>query len=218
MQINKIFDKIKNNGLLPLFYHDDPEVCIAICKALYNAGISCIEFTNRGKNAVDNFEALITERNHSMPGLFLGIGTVMTASEAILFKEKNADFFVSPFFDEGVSDVSKSSGIPYVPGCMTPKDIQIAKTAGCTLIKLFPGNVLGPEFVQAIKPLFREIDFIVTGGVENDEKNISAWFNSGIVAVGMGSKLITESVIVKKDYSKLTHTCSALLEYIDLVK
>ena len=217
MEHNKVFNKIKSDGLLPLFYHDDADVCIALCKALYKGGISCIEFTSRGVNAARNLELIVNERNNTMPGLLIGMGTVTTGEEASIFVAKGADFLVSPFYEQSVKDVSLASGVPYIPGCMTPREIHLANNAGCRLIKLFPGNVLGPEFVQAIKPLFNDIDFIVTGGVENEENNILKWFKSGVVAIGMGSKLITSDIINNKHYDGLAHTTTTLLRYLNRV-
>jgi len=218
MENSIVFDKIKYDGLLPLFYNDDVVVCVEVCKALYDAGISCIEFTNRGVNAHTNFKELIRVRNENMPGLLLGIGTITTAAQANLFIDIGADFLVSPFYDEGVNEVSQLAAIPYIPGCMTPRDIHVASSAGCTFIKLFPGNVLGPEFLHAIKPLFRGIEFIVTGGVENDEDNLTGWFNSGVVGVGMGSKLITNAFFENKEYAKLTGITKSLLQRLKIIR
>ena len=84
---------IKQQGILPLFYHDDPETCVSLAKTLYEAGVRCIEFTNRGKNAFDNFKALVKERDVSMPGMLLGTGTIKSAEEANRFMNAGADFF-----------------------------------------------------------------------------------------------------------------------------
>lgn len=194
---------IKAQKILPLFYHDDSTVCIAVCKALYEAGIRCIEFTNRGSNALQNFTALVKEKDTSMPELLLGIGTVKNVEDAAAFINAGADFLVSPVFDSGVSDAAYMNKILWIPGCMTPTEIHAAEQAGCTLIKLFPGNVLGPGFMEVIKPLFSGLDFIVTGGVDTTKENLKAWFRSGVAGVGMGSKLITKDILQNKDYEQL---------------
>ena len=74
----EIINQICNGGLLPLFYHDDITVCKNIVQALYNGGVRCIEFTNRGSKAAVNFAAMVREKNNSMPDMFLGIGTIKT--------------------------------------------------------------------------------------------------------------------------------------------
>lgn len=194
---------IKAQKILPLFYHDESTVCIAICKALYEAGIRCIEFTNRGDNAMQNFTTLVKEKDSSMPELLLGIGTVKSAEDAAAFINAGADFLVSPVFDSGVCDAAYMNKILWIPGCMTPTEIHAAEQAGCTLVKLFPGNTLGPGFAEAVKPLFSNLDFIVTGGVDTTKENLIAWFKSGVAGVGMGSKLITKDILQNKDYEQL---------------
>jgi 2-dehydro-3-deoxyphosphogluconate aldolase/(4S)-4-hydroxy-2-oxoglutarate aldolase len=210
----KVYTAIKADGLLPLFYNDSAEVCIALSKALYAAGVQSIEFTNRGDFALENFKAMVAARNAEMPGLLLGVGTISTADEAKQFVAAGADFLISPFFDESVSNAAKAAGVPWIPGAMTPREVHLAKQAGCVMIKLFPGNVLGPGYVEAILPLFRGVDFIVTGGVDTEAENLAKWFKSGIVGVGMGSKLITKDILISKEYDKLTEITKALISTV----
>jgi len=205
---------MKEQGLLPLFYHDDPQICIVVAKALYNAGVRCIEFTNRGEKALENFKVLVNEREHSMPGLILGVGTVKSPYDAVSFIENGADFLVSPIFDKGVCDVAKKHNILWVPGCMTPTEIHVAQQAGCSLIKLFPGNLLAPAFVEAIQPLFNGLNYMVTGGVEVSEASIEGWFKTGVSCIGLGSKLITKDILLKGDYATLTSKTKEVLAII----
>lgn len=198
-----VINKIRQQKLLPLFYHADTAVCIAIVKSLYEAGVRCIEFTNRGSKALENFIKLVKEKNNSMQELLLGIGTIKNSDDATAFINAGADFLVSPVFDSGVCDVAYLHKVLWIPGCMTPTEIHEAQKAGCSVIKLFPGNVLGPGYAEAIMPLFSGLDFIVTGGVDTTEENIKAWFKSGVCGVGMGSKLITKDILENKDYERL---------------
>jgi 2-dehydro-3-deoxyphosphogluconate aldolase / (4S)-4-hydroxy-2-oxoglutarate aldolase len=209
-----VINKIKAQSFLPLFYHDDAILCTDIIKTLYGCGVKCIEFTNRGSQALVNFKALIKERNASMPELLLGVGTIKTTDDAAKFIDAGADFLVSPIFDSGVCDVAYMNKILWIPGCMTPTEIHMAEQAGCRLIKLFPGNVLGPGYVEAILPLFKGLDFVVTGGVETSEENIGAWFKSGVAAVGMGSKLISKTVLRNKALDELKKNTVAVMNVI----
>ncbi len=212
-----IINQICNGGLLPLFYHDDITVCKNVVQALYNGGIRCIEFTNRGKNALINFTQLIAFKSE-FPGLLLGIGTIKTSEQATSFINAGADFLVSPIFDTAVADIAYMQKIAWIPGCMTPTEIHVAQQAGCKLIKLFPGNVLGPGFVEAIMPLFSGLRFVVTGGVDVTKESLEKWINSGVEGVGLGSKLITLSILANGEYKQLTSTTSTVVEIMQQLK
>ena len=210
--------KIKEQGILPLFYHDDASICIAVIKTLYEAGMRCVEFTNRGSSALESFKSMIIERDISMPELTLGIGTIMSSDDATAFLDAGADFLVSPFFDSGVCDVAYMNKILWIPGCMTATEIHTAQNAGCSLIKLFPGNVIGPGFVEAVKPLFNGVDFMVTGGIDATEECIRAWFDSGVAAVGIGGKLVSKNVLKNADYQQLKVRTIEVLSIIKKIK
>ena len=212
-----LINQIKNEGMLPLFYHDDVTVCENVLQALYNGGVRCVEFTNRGVHALPNFKHLVSLKT-TMPGLILGIGTIKTPQDATSFIEAGADFLISPCFDASVADVAYMHKVLWIPGCMTPTEIHVAQKSGATLIKLFPGNVLGPGFVEAIKTLFAGVDFLVTGGVEPTEQNIGAWFKAGVSGVGLGSKLITKDVLANKNYTQLETQTKELVQLIKKVQ
>ena len=213
-----IIQKIKEQAFLPLFYNDDVEVCIAVTKALYDAGVRCIEFTNRGSKAAVNFVALVREKNNSMPDMYLGIGTIKTSEEAIGFIDAGADFLVSPIFDAGICEISCLHKILWIPGCMTVTEIDTAQKAGFNLIKLFPGNVLGSGFVEAVMPLFNGLDFIITGGVDTTAENLNTWFTTGIAAVGIGSKLITSDILQHKNYNELKKRTMDVMAILQNIK
>ena len=212
-----LINQIKNEGMLPLFYHDDVTVCENVLQALYNGGVRCVEFTNRGVHALPNFKHLVSLKT-TMPGLILGIGTIKTPQDATSFIEAGADFLISPCFDASVADIAYMHKVLWIPGCMTPTEIHVAQKSGATLIKLFPGNVLGPGFVEAIKTLFTGVDFLVTGGVEPIEQNIGAWFKAGVAGVGLGSKLITKDVVANKNYTQLEIQTKELVQLIKKVQ
>lgn len=214
----QIIQQIKEQGLLPLFYHADKNICIAITKTLYAAGVRMIEFTNRGENALENFKALILGRDKEMKELLLAVGTIRTAEQATQFINAGADFLISPVFDSSICDVTYLNKILWIPGCMTPTEIHTAEQAGCSMIKLFPGNVLGPSYAEAIKPLFPNLDFIITGGVDTTKQNLESWFNAGVCALGMGSKLISKEVIDNRNYDELNTKTKEVISIIRKIK
>lgn len=214
----QLIEEVKEIGFLPLYYHDNTEVCLSVANTLYDAGVKCIEFTNRGEHALKNFKELVKLRDKKMKGLLLAVGTIKSGSDAQKFIDAGADFLISPVFDSSVCDAAYLNKSMWIPGCTTPTEIHAAQKAGCKLIKLFPGNVLGPGFVEAIMPLFNGIDFTITGGVEATEENLGAWFKAGIKVVGMGSKLITKEILKNGDYEELKLKTKEVISIIRKIK
>ena len=207
---DKVREHILNEKLIPLFYEDNLDVCISVVEALYKGGVRTIEFTHRGAEALDNFKALVAKKT-DFPGLMLGIGTIKNTQDAQAYIQAGADFLISPVFDNAVADIAYLHKILWIPGCMTPTEIHVAQQAGCNLVKLFPGNVLGPGFIEAIRPLFKEVSFLVTGGVDATEESISKWLKAGAAGVGLGSKLITKEALQHKEFDKISFKIKELL-------
>lgn len=203
MSADQIVDAIVNQGMLPLFYADSETITIKIVETLYKAGIRVFEYTNRGDAAITNFSKLVIARDERMPDLLLGIGTIKSKKEAEQYIQVGADFIVAPIVNTEVAKFCNEKEILWIPGCMTPSEIYEAQTFHAKLIKIFPANILGPEFVSSIKELFRGQKFMPTGGVTIEEHNITKWFNSGVVALGMGSQMIGKDIIQHKNYDEL---------------
>lgn len=215
---DSILQAIQKQGVLPLYFHKDAEVSTQILKALYAAGIRTVEYTNRGDAAYENFKMLRKICDDSLSGMHLGVGTVTDSESADKFIDAGADFIVSPGLAKPVGEMAAKHNILWIPGCMTPSEIIEADQMGITLIKLFPGNLLGPEFVSAIKPVFRHLLFMPTGGVDVNKENLEGWFNTGVCAVGMGSKLLTKKLLENKDYQGITNKTTQALELIQSIQ
>jgi 2-dehydro-3-deoxyphosphogluconate aldolase/(4S)-4-hydroxy-2-oxoglutarate aldolase len=153
-----------------------------------------------------------------MPGLMLGVGTIKNLAEAENYIAAGADFMVSPGFIKEVADYAVGKDIFYAPGCMTPGEIIAAENCGIKFIKLFPGNLLGPEFLSSIKEIFPKLLFMPTGGVDITKENIEGWFKAGVCAVGMGSKLISKKLMEAKDYAAIEKATKEVLEIIGSIK
>lgn len=216
--IQKTTDAIIAQGMLPLYFNADETVSVDVLKAIYKAGVKAVEYTNRGEAAFKNFKKLIEVRNAEMPGLLLGIGTVKDLKTAENYISAGADFLVSPGFVKEVADYANSKDIFYAPGCMTPTEIIAAENSGIKFIKLFPGNMLGPEYLSSIKDIFPKLLFMPTGGVDTTSENIAAWFKAGVCAVGMGSKLISKKLMEQKDYATMEAETKKVIETINKVK
>lgn len=209
---------IASQGMLPLYFHTDETVSIEVLRALYNAGIRAVEYTNRGSEALVNFKKMVAVKNTQMPEMLLGIGTIKNELQAKEFYEAGADFFISPGFVPEVAAFLKSKNTLYAPGCMTPTEIIAAENAGVTFIKLFPGNILGPDFMSSIKDVFPNLTFMVTGGVDTTHTSINSWFSAGVAAVGMGSKLITKKRMNEGDYATIENETIKVLDTIQTLR
>lgn len=205
---------IPEQGILPLYFFKDEETSVEILRALYGAGIRTVEYTNRGEAALNNFKKLRSVVDAEMPGMYLGIGTIKDGAMAQTFIDAGADYIICPGLVESVAEVADKHDVLWVPGCMTPSEIIKAETLGAKLVKLFPGNILGPGFMSAIKELFPNLLFMPTGGVELDKSNIEGWLKAGVCAVGMGSKLVSKDVMENKKYAELTASTKEALEII----
>jgi 2-dehydro-3-deoxyphosphogluconate aldolase / (4S)-4-hydroxy-2-oxoglutarate aldolase len=214
----KIADAIIAQGMLPLYFNADENVSIDVLRTICKAGVTAVEYTNRGEAALANFKKMIAVRNAEMPGMLLGVGTIKNLATAKDYMSAGADFLVSPGFVKEVADYAVANDIFYAPGCMTPTEIIAAENSGITFIKLFPGNMLGPEFLSGIKDIFPKLLFMPTGGVDTTKENIEGWFKAGVCAVGMGSKLISKKLMEAKDYATIEKMTKEVLELIGTIK
>jgi 2-dehydro-3-deoxygluconokinase len=214
----KSLDIILRQGILPLYFHASEEVSVNILRALYAAGIRAVEYTNRGKEALVNFKALISVRDSEMTEMHLGIGTIKNASDARAFIKAGADFIISPGLVSEVAKAANEAEVLWIPGCMTVTEISEAERLGAKFVKLFPGNLLGPSYVSTIKDVFPAMSFMPTGGVELNQDNIKEWFKAGVAAVGLGSKLISKDLCEQKNYKKIETITAGVLSVVQSIK
>ena len=210
-----LLELIPKQGVLPLYFYKDAEVSVEVLRALYKAGIRAVEYTNRGEAALKNFEKMRKACDTELKGMYLGIGTIKNGQQATAFIDAGADYIICPGLVESVAQVADKHDMLWAPGCMTPTEIIRAEQLGAKIIKLFPGNILGPAFLSAIKELFPDLLFMPTGGVDLDKENIAGWFKAGVCAVGMGSKLISKPLLEQKDYAKIE---SLTVQVLDIIK
>ncbi|MBC7745417.1 MAG: bifunctional 4-hydroxy-2-oxoglutarate aldolase/2-dehydro-3-deoxy-phosphogluconate aldolase [Flavobacterium sp.] len=209
---------LKSQALLPLFYHDSDLISIQIVKAIYKGGGRLIEYTNRGSNALKNFSTLRKLVNDELPGMELGVGTIRTLKDAESFVDAGADFVVCPVINKEIANLIHQHRLLWIPGCITPTEIDAAEQAGASLVKIFPGNLLGPSYLLAIKEIFPDLLFMPTGGVEPTIENLKSWFEAGVFAVGLGSKLINHECIIAEQYELLEKRTHDLLALINTIK
>jgi 2-dehydro-3-deoxyphosphogluconate aldolase/(4S)-4-hydroxy-2-oxoglutarate aldolase len=210
----QIVDTMKRTGVVPLFTHDNAEEAQQVIEAAYRGGVRVFEFTNRKKNSYDVFVHILKQRSN-YPHLMIGIGTIMDGATTKKFIDAGADFIISPILKLEMAEVCRAHNKLWMPGCATLTEIVTAKENGAEVIKVFPGSVLGPGFVSSIMPVVPDLQLMITGGVEPNEKNLSAWFKAGAMCVGMGSQLFTKEIIAEKNWTLLEKNVT---EALDIVK
>lgn len=209
---------MKETGMVPVFYNADPEVAKKVLKACYDGGVRAFEFTNRGDFAQEVFAELVKYANSELPGMIVGIGSVVDAPTAAMYLQLGANFVVGPLFNPEIAPVCNRRLVPYCPGCGTVSEVGAAQELGCDLCKVFPGDVLGPKFVKGLRAPMPWSQIMVTGGVKPERENLEAWFKAGVTCVGMGSNLFPKEVIAAGEWNKISELCKNALEIIKEVK
>ena len=211
-----VLTALMDQGVIPVFYHPDVEVCKNVIQACADGGAPCIEFTNRGDFASHVFYEVTRHFDQADPRVIMGVGSIVDAPTAGIYIANGAKFVVGPILNADVAKVCNRRKIPYSPGCGSASEISYAEELGCEIVKVFPGSsVGGPDFVKAVLGPMPWTRIMPTGGVDPDEASVKKWFGAGIVAAGMGSKLITQEMLDAKDYAGIS---KKVRETVDLIK
>ena len=214
----QVIQTMKETGIVPVFYNADIEVSKNVLKACYDGGIRAFEFTNRGDFAQEVFKELVKYAIKELPGMIVGVGSVVDPGTAALFIQLGANFVVGPLFNPAIAPVCNRRLIPYCPGCGSVSEVGAAQELGCDLCKVFPGDVLGPAFVKGLRAPMPWSRLMVTGGVKPTRENLEGWFKAGVTCVGMGSNLFPKDAIASGDWERIASLCREALAIVKEVK
>ncbi|AER19085.1 TPA: bifunctional 4-hydroxy-2-oxoglutarate aldolase/2-dehydro-3-deoxy-phosphogluconate aldolase [Streptococcus suis] len=178
--------QLKENYFFAVIRGKDEEDAKEIARHAILGGIRNIEITFSTPNAATVIKELQEEFSDDS-SVFIGAGTVMNLKLAQAAIDAGASFLVSPHFDKEIQDLAQEAEVFYFPGCATATEIVTASQAGCPIIKLFPGGVLGPGFIKDIHGPVPQVDLMPSGGVSVE--NVADWKKAGACAVGVGSAL-----------------------------
>lgn len=210
-----VLTEMIKTGLVPVFYNRDVDVAEKIVGACLDAGVRCVEFTNRGDQAHLVFGELV-RRFASDDRAILGVGSVLDQGTAALYIQLGANFVVGPVLNSEVAKVCNRRKVAYSPGCGTVSEISAAEELGVEICKIFPGKqVGGPDFVKSVRGPMPWTRIMPTGGVSPTQENMKAWFEAGVSCVGMGSKLVTKELVDAGDYAAITEKASQTLRWIE---
>ena len=213
-----VLQTMVDTGLVPVFYNGDVEAATRIVEALLDAGVRCLEFTNRGDQAHLVFGELV-RRFQDNDQAILGVGSVIDPVSAGQYIQLGANFIVGPVLNADVARVCNRRKVAYSPGCGTPSEISAAEELGVEIVKIFPGTqVGGPAFVKSILGPMPWTYIMPTGGVSPEPENMRAWFGAGVACVGMGSKLVRKDWVAAGDYDSIRETAARTLELIQEIR
>ena len=178
--------QLKENYFFAVIRGKDEEDAKEIARHAILGGIRNIEITFSTPNAATVIKELQEEFSDDS-SVVIGAGTVMNLKLAQAAIDAGASFLVSPHFDKAIQDLAQEAEVFYFLGCATATEIVTASQAGCPIIKLFPGGVLGPGFIKDIHGPVPQVDLMPSGGVSVE--NVADWKKAGACAVGVGSAL-----------------------------
>ena len=214
----QVLTAIGETGIVPVFYNGDVEVAKKVLKACYDGGIRAFEFANRGDFAQEVFGELVKYANAELPGMIVGIGSVVDPGTAAMYIQLGANFVVGPLFNPSIAPICNRRNIPYAPGCGSVTEVGMAQEAGCDFCKVFPGDVLGPAFVKGLRAPMPWSQIMVTGGVKPTRENLEGWFKAGVTCVGMGSNLFPKDAIAAGEWDRISTLCRDALAIVKEVK
>jgi 2-dehydro-3-deoxyphosphogluconate aldolase/(4S)-4-hydroxy-2-oxoglutarate aldolase len=210
---------LEEQGLLPMFSHENETTALKMLDAVYAGGVKAVEFTNRSAQALRVFKALKKHGRRNLPGLLLGAGTVLGEQDAKSFIGEGAAFIVAPILEKGVAKTCAEAGILWCPGAGTLTEIVQAQQLGAGMVKVFPARQLGgPAFIKAILAPCPWLRIMATGGVSTDPEDLKAWFEAGVKSVGIGSGLFSSEMQDLEDYDKVRARVAEALAFISSIR
>ena len=214
-----VLSAMMEQGVIPVFYHPDFEVCRQVIQACANGGAKCVEFTNRGDFASHVFQEVSRYFAEADPSVIMGVGSIVDAPTAGIYIANGAKFVVGPLLNADVAKLCNRRGIPYSPGCGSATEIGDAQELGCEIIKVFPGAAVGgPDFVKSVMGPMPWTRLMPTGGVEPTEESLRKWFGAGIVACGIGSNMITKKLLDAQDYQGIEENVRKVIQLAKTIR
>jgi len=177
-------EKIRSLGLLAVIRGPSPELTIQMVNALVSGGVNGIEITYTTPNAAQVVKDL---RARFGAEILLGMGTITQVTHAQEALQAGAEFLVSPHCDPLIAQSMVKTQLMVMVGALTPTEVFQAYNLGADVVKIFPGSLVGPNYIKALRGPFPQVPMMPTGGVNLE--NVRDWFAAGVVAVGVGSEL-----------------------------
>jgi 2-dehydro-3-deoxyphosphogluconate aldolase/(4S)-4-hydroxy-2-oxoglutarate aldolase len=204
----KVLSKVIESGLVAIVRTNSADQAARIAEACARGGAAAIEITFTVPGATAVIEALA--KQYAAGEILIGAGTVLDPETARIAILAGAQYIVSPSVSPETARLCNRYQIPYMPGACTMREIVDAMECGADIVKLFPGETLGPAFVKAVKGPLPQASLMPTGGVAVD--NVGEWIKAGAVAVGVGGSLTAGAQ--SGNFQQITDTAKQFIERI----
>ena len=205
--MSQLLNSIRNNRIVPLVQSNDSTTALKISEALIKGGLNVLEVVLRTDKALDCLEAIAKE----FPQVHVGAGTVLNGDQSQEAIRRGAGFIVSPGLDLSSIKVAHADGIPIFPGIATATELQKAFNLGLHTVKLFPASLVGgPKILKAFSSVFRDMQFMPTGGVNPD--NLLEYLSIPSVLACGGSWLTPKDAVKSKNYDTITRLAAEAIE------
>ncbi len=205
MKKDAVLSKIKSEKVVALIRADSPDGLLDCAKALAEGGLTSIELTMTTPGAIRMLEKASAE----LPDFLFGLGTVLDAETARAGILAGAKFIVTPATRPDVITLCKRYSIPVFSGALTPTEIVAAWEAGSDAVKIFPAEFFGPAYIKSVKAPLPHVDFVPTGGV--NENNVGEFLKAGATATAAGSSLVDAKALKEKNWSAITAKAKAFV-------
>ena len=197
--MNKMIDELYSIGLIPVIKIENADDAIPLAKALIDGGLPAAEITFRTSCAAEAIKK-ITE---AYPEMLVGAGTVLTTEQVDAAIAAGSKFLVSPGLNPKVTAYCLSKGVPMLPGCSNPSDVEAALELGLSTVKFFPAEAAGGlKMLKAMAAPYGQLKFMPTGGISADNLLEYLKFNK-IVACG-GSFMVKDELVKEKKWDEIT--------------
>jgi len=201
--------RVRELGLLAVIRGPSLDVTIQMVDALVAGGVLGIEVTYSTPNASEVVRRLKEKYGDQ---ILLGMGTLTERHQPEEARAAGANFLVSPHCDPDLTERMVATGLAVMAGALTPTEVLRAHRLGSDVVKIFPGSLVGPSYIKALRGPFPHIPMMPTGGVSVG--NIEDWFAAGAIAVGAGSELCPAQSAIDGRFSEITGNAIAFCEAV----
>jgi 2-dehydro-3-deoxyphosphogluconate aldolase / (4S)-4-hydroxy-2-oxoglutarate aldolase len=207
---HEVLASLRSSGVVAVIRTENPEDLVSVSRALADGGVKFVEITMTVPGALEIIRDAVAQLKGS--DVYIGAGTVLDAQTARAAIIAGAQFVVGPGFDAEMIRVCNTYGVVVMPGAFTPTEIIQAWRAGADVVKVFPANIGGPDYLKTIKEPLPQVELLPTKGVDFD--TAGAYIRAGAIAVGAGSTFVTKALLAAKDYPRITENAKRFIQIV----